>query len=49
MPMTKNNVDTKSSSYDRAQSLMKTELPEYIVNIFMDTIDWSLLPKLTMK
>ena len=35
IPMAENNEETKSSSYDRAQSLMKTELPEYVVNIFM--------------
>ena len=35
LPMAENHADTKPSSYDRAQSLMKTELLEYVVNIFM--------------
>ena len=28
-------TDSADSSYKRAQSLMKKELPEYVVNIFM--------------
>ena len=28
-------TDSADSSYERAQSLMKKELPEYVVNIFM--------------
>ena len=28
-------TDSGDSSYKRAQSLMKKELPEYVVNIFM--------------
>ena len=28
-------TDSADSSYERTQSLMKKELPEYVVNIFM--------------
>ena len=28
-------TDSADSSYERAQSLMKKELPEYVVNIYM--------------
>jgi len=35
LAMAENQANDEESSYERAQSLMKTELPEYVVNIFL--------------